>query len=70
VQPSRGAAALLLDLQRLPATIKVSSNVPNAVVFISGIDVGVAPVEVPRPGGTDSVTVRKRGYVAYSSSVT
>jgi hypothetical protein len=61
--------ALKLDIQRLPATIRVSANQPGAVVSIDDLDTGVAPVEVSRPGGTYRVLVRKSGFLPYSTTV-
>jgi hypothetical protein len=62
--------ALDLELDKLPGVMHIASTQPGAVVAISGIDVGVTPVDVTRPAGSYRVLVRKEGYVAYSSQVT
>lgn len=53
---------LRLTLARLPATIRVSSNVPDALVRVGGADIGPVPVDVKRPAGTYRVVVTKDGY--------
>jgi hypothetical protein len=62
-------APLALDLQRLPAMIRVSTNQPDAAVMVGGVDVGVAPVEISRPTGSYPVVVRKPGYISYMATV-
>lgn len=59
------ATALKIDLDRLPATLHVDSNREGAVVTINDTDVGMAPVEVPRPAGRYHVAVKKRGFLSY-----
>jgi len=61
--------SLHLDLARLPATLHISANEPDAVVAVGGLDVGVAPIDVTRPAGSYPVLVRKPGYVAYAATV-
>lgn len=63
------APTVTLDLASLPATIRVSSNLPGAVVSVDDLDTGVAPVEIARPAGLYRVAVRKSGYVPYLASV-
>lgn len=58
---------LVLELDRLPATLHVASNEPGAVVSVDDVDVGVAPVDVSRPAGLHRVVVRKQGYEPYES---
>jgi hypothetical protein len=65
-----GATATLpLDLRKLPALIRVSTNQPGAVVMLGGVDVGAAPVEISRLAGSYPVLVRKPGYVSYAATV-
>ncbi len=61
--------SLALSAEQLPATIKVSSNLDGAAVSLDGIDVGVAPVELSRPGGTYALLVRRDGFVPYKAQV-
>lgn len=60
---------LTLDLQSLPATIRISANPPGAVVSVDELDTGVAPVQIARPAGTYHVAVRKKGFVPYVTTV-
>ncbi len=60
---------LSLELAKLPATIRVSSNVDRALVRVDGIDMGPAPIDVHRPAGTYPVVVFRRGYDDYEGSV-
>ncbi|MCA9591460.1 MAG: PEGA domain-containing protein [Myxococcales bacterium] len=53
---------LNLALDTLPATLRVSSNVPRPIVRVNGADVGLAPVEVSRPRGAYRVQVVKEGF--------
>ncbi len=62
-------AELTLDLERLPARVRVRANQPGAVVAIDGLDVGVAPVDLTRPAGLHTVVVRKAGFVSYSTQI-
>jgi hypothetical protein len=64
-----GTPSLKLDLQSLPAEIRVSANRPGAVVSIDDLDSGVAPIQVTRPAGIYHVAVRKSGYVPYVTTV-
>lgn len=59
------ATALKIELDRLPATLHVDSNREGAVVTINDTDVGMAPVEVPRPAGRYHVAVKKKGFLSY-----
>lgn len=74
VMPKTVAASsttkLVLELDRLPATLHVTANVDGAVVTIDDLDVGVAPVDLTRPAGTHHVLVRKNGFVGYDTTVT
>jgi hypothetical protein len=62
--------ALKLNLDRLPAKLRVASNEPRAVVRIEMTDVGFAPVDVERPAGAYRVEVGKPGFVSYQTTVT
>jgi hypothetical protein len=62
-------AQLLLQLDRLPATLHVAANREGAVVSVDGKDVGAVPVEVERPAGSYRVTVDKSGYARYEARV-
>lgn len=64
-----GTPSLTLDLQSLPAEIRVSANLAGAVVSIDDLDSGVAPIQLTRPAGIYHVTVRKSGYVPYVTTV-
>jgi hypothetical protein len=68
--PPGDHSALELSLDRLPATLHVASNTDGAVVTVNGLDVGVAPVAVQRPGGSYHVAVKKAGHVTYETQVT
>ncbi len=61
---------LVLELDKLPATIKVSAEVEGAIVRVGRTDVGPAPVDVLRPAGTYPVTVSKEGFVSYETTLT
>lgn len=55
-------SVLDLELARLPATFRVTSNVLDPIVTVNGADVGFAPVAISRPAGTYHVVVRKPGF--------
>lgn len=61
---------LELGLERLPATLRISANVPGALVRVSEVDVGPAPAEVLRPAGNYRVVVHRTGFEPYETSVT
>jgi tetratricopeptide (TPR) repeat protein len=58
-----------LNLDKLPATLRVSSNQPQAIVRINRIDVGYAPAEIERPAGAYDVSVQRPGFVTYETLV-
>jgi hypothetical protein len=60
---------LELNLDKLPAKLRVSSNEPRAIVRIDRIDVGYAPAEVERPAGAYEVSVQRPGFVTYETLV-
>ncbi len=62
-------APLALSAQQLPATLHVSSNMAGAAVALDGLDVGLAPVDLTRPGGSYSLLVRRDGYISYKTQV-
>jgi hypothetical protein len=65
-----GRRQLSLRLDELPATIRVSANVERAIVRVSDMDVGPAPVEILRPAGSYRVLVTRDGFEPYETSVT
>jgi hypothetical protein len=60
---------LVIALDTLPATLDVSADVDGAVVTVDDVDVGIAPVRVPRPAGSHVVVVRKPGRLTYRTTV-
>ena len=62
---SRGELDLVLE--RLPGSIHIASNEPNAVVTVDEYDVGLVPVTLSRPAGRYHVVVRKKGFVTYET---
>jgi len=61
---------LALRIEKLPATLKISSNIEGALVRVGDSDVGPVPSEVLRPAGSYRVSVSKKGFDPYESSVT
>ena len=61
--------ALPLVLDRLPATLHISSTRPESVVTVNGVDVGIAPVDVSRPGGSYRVIVKRRDFLTYETQI-
>jgi hypothetical protein len=60
---------LKLDMERLPAKLRIKADRDGAVVLVNGMDVGVAPIELSRPGGVYEIQVKKLGYVTYHTQV-
>lgn len=60
---------VMLNMDRLPARVQVSSNQARSRVRIDSFDVGYAPVNVERPTGTYEVVVEKPGFVSYESTI-
>jgi hypothetical protein len=60
---------LTLDLQSLPATIRILANREGAVVSVDDLDSGIAPIQIARPAGAYHVAVRKKGFVPYVTTV-
>jgi hypothetical protein len=61
---------LVLQMEQMPASLRIAANVPSALVRVNGEDVGPVPVALLRPAGIQEVVVRKPGYVPYSAKVT
>jgi hypothetical protein len=57
-----------LELDRLPAQIRVTSNFVGAQVLVNDADVGITPVEISRPAGRYRVVVKKPGYLVFDTS--
>jgi hypothetical protein len=57
-----------LELDRLPAQIKVTSNFVGAQVLVNEADVGITPVEINRPAGKYHVVVKKPGYLVFDTN--
>lgn len=64
------APPLVLELDRLPASIHVTSNIADAIVRLNGDDVGNPPVDVSRAAGRHRVVVTKKNFVTYESEFT
>jgi hypothetical protein len=60
---------LKLEMARLPATFRITTNVVQPQVLVNGADVGVPPLSLSRPAGTYHVVVKKDGFVPYDSQV-
>lgn len=59
-----------LVLSHLPATMHVSASLPDALVRVGGVDVGIAPIDVTRPPGTYRVVVSREGYARFQNDIT
>ncbi len=64
------STSLVLKLDELPATMKVTSSEAGAIVRVNERDVGPTPVEVLRPPGSYRVIVDKEGFIPYEAEVT
>lgn len=64
------STSLVLELDRLPATLRVTSSQAGSIVRVNDADVGPAPVDVLRPAGSYRVLVQREGFVPYSTQVT
>jgi hypothetical protein len=64
---SKGALRLLLE--KLPATLRITSTETGAIVRVDDADVGPTPVDVLRPAGSYRVVVGKAGFVDYQAQV-
>jgi hypothetical protein len=57
-----------LELDRLPAQIRVTSNHAGAQVLVNEADVGLTPVEISRPAGKYHVVVKKPGFLVFDAN--
>ncbi len=57
-----------LELDRLPAQIRVTSNQTGAQVLVNDYDVGLTPLEISRPAGKYRVVVKKPGFLDYDAN--
>ena len=57
-----------LQLDRLPAHLRVTSNLDGAQVLVNDADVGVTPVDISRPAGRYHVVVKQPGYLLFDTS--
>lgn len=64
---SRSELPLLLE--RMPATLRVASDVSGASVRLGLEQLGLAPIAVQKPPGAYRVVVEKRGFERYTSDV-
>lgn len=68
---SQGTTTVLdLHLDRLPATVVVSSSERDAIVHVDAREAGLVPVEIMRPPGRYKIAVSKSGFDGYESEVT
>jgi hypothetical protein len=63
-------STLELKLDLLPATLKVTSSLPGALVRVDDADVGPTPTDVLRPAGSYRVIVQKKGFLPYTTQLT
>jgi PEGA domain len=61
--------SLNLNLEMLPATLRISADQQGALVRVNEADVGPAPVELLRPRGLYKVVVSKSGYTPFVNDV-
>lgn len=57
-----------LELDRLPAQIRVTSNFTGAQVLVNEADVGLTPLQISRPAGKYHVVVKKPGFVVFDTN--
>jgi hypothetical protein len=62
-------APLSLELDKLPATLHVTSTLKDAIVRVNDADVGNPPVEISRVAGSYHVKVTRKGFVTYDTEV-
>jgi hypothetical protein len=58
---------LRLELDRLPASIRVASSPEGGQVLVDGADVGLAPLTISRPAGRYHVVVKRSGFVPFET---
>jgi hypothetical protein len=69
VQAPGSQTELALELERLPATLRIDANVPDTLVRFDDIDVGPTPLVLRRPAGPHRVELTKAGYEPYVSEL-
>jgi len=57
-----------LELDRLPAQLRITSNQAGAQVLVNDADVGITPVDINRPAGKYHVVVKKPGFVVFDTN--
>jgi hypothetical protein len=67
--PPGAVVALRIELDRLPSTLRIESDRPDAIVTLNTVDVGPTPVEVQRPAGLYHVVVKSPGYSDYETEI-
>lgn len=60
---------LELELERLPATLRIDADVPGTLVRFDDLDVGPTPLVLRRPAGAHRVELTKPGYEPYVSEL-
>lgn len=65
--PPGTTSSVGLELDRLPASIHVTSNLGDAIVRVNDADVGNPPVDVSRNAGRYEVKVTRQGFVPYEA---
>lgn len=69
IEDDRGAhRSLRIRLRELPGVLRVSTT-PEASVYIAGVNVGLSPLSSTRPKGDYLVSIRRDGFVPFSSRV-
>jgi hypothetical protein len=61
--------SLTLQLDKLPASIRVQADRAKAVVALDGSDVGTAPIDLSRPAGAYHISVTLPGFEPYKANV-
>lgn len=59
--------SLRLELDKLPATLRVASAPEGGQVTLDDFDVGLAPLTISRPAGRYRVTVKKKGFLPFET---
>ncbi len=58
---------LKLELNRLPATMRVASQPEGGQVLVDDADVGLTPLSISRPAGRYRVTVKRTGFLPFET---
>jgi hypothetical protein len=69
VMPAGATSRLDLELDRLPATLRVSADHDRSLVTLDGHDLGPAPIELLRPAGTYRLVVQHDGFSPYETQL-